>query len=286
MVERPSGWFDDPDDDSQLRYFDGVVWTAHTAAKRPPRATADPDGAGDPWRQPGQWAGGHGGLGGPGGHAGGPGEQRPRPGEDRGWHPAGTAVHYAGWWRRVAAYLVDLLLVSLLAAPFLASRAERVSTALEGLLDRYLAAAAGGGAPPTIPPQLAEDLLTINLVQVGLFLVYEVGLLAWRGATLGRTLVGIRVESAAGGKARPAHLVRRTVVKGLSNILGTLPVLSFVALLFQVVDYLWPLRDPRRQALHDKVGDTVVVRGRGPVEDSLRSTGERPGAHRGTHRGR
>ncbi|MGL4744396.1 MAG: DUF2510 domain-containing protein, partial [Dermatophilaceae bacterium] len=25
------GWYDDPDDPSLLRYFDGVLWSAHTA---------------------------------------------------------------------------------------------------------------------------------------------------------------------------------------------------------------------------------------------------------------
>ena len=29
------GWYDDPQDAAQLRYFDGVVWTAHTT----PRST-------------------------------------------------------------------------------------------------------------------------------------------------------------------------------------------------------------------------------------------------------
>ncbi|MBD4204884.1 DUF2510 domain-containing protein, partial [Xanthomonas citri pv. citri] len=27
MNERPSGWYDDPDDDTQLRYWDGILWS-------------------------------------------------------------------------------------------------------------------------------------------------------------------------------------------------------------------------------------------------------------------
>jgi hypothetical protein len=34
MSTPPSaGWFDDPDQPDQLRYFDGVIWTAHTTAR-------------------------------------------------------------------------------------------------------------------------------------------------------------------------------------------------------------------------------------------------------------
>ena len=34
-----AGWFDDPDDPTQLRYFDGVVWTSHTAPRTTRPAT-------------------------------------------------------------------------------------------------------------------------------------------------------------------------------------------------------------------------------------------------------
>ena len=30
MNERPSGWYDDPDDDTQLRYWDGILWSDRT----------------------------------------------------------------------------------------------------------------------------------------------------------------------------------------------------------------------------------------------------------------
>ncbi|MBO3138051.1 DUF2510 domain-containing protein, partial [Dermatophilus congolensis] len=36
MDARPSGWYDDPDDPELLRYWDGVLWTEHTALRRPP----------------------------------------------------------------------------------------------------------------------------------------------------------------------------------------------------------------------------------------------------------
>jgi uncharacterized RDD family membrane protein YckC len=47
-----AGWYDDPENDSQLRYFDGVVWTKHTT----PRSTRPTPAAAQPGQQqyPGQ----------------------------------------------------------------------------------------------------------------------------------------------------------------------------------------------------------------------------------------
>ena len=47
-----AGWYDDPENDSQLRYFDGVVWSKHTT----PRSTRSTSAAAQPGQQqfPGQ----------------------------------------------------------------------------------------------------------------------------------------------------------------------------------------------------------------------------------------
>lgn len=48
-----AGWFEDPDDDEQLRYFDGILWTKHTTPRRTVRHVPAPEpSAGDP-RGPG-----------------------------------------------------------------------------------------------------------------------------------------------------------------------------------------------------------------------------------------
>ena len=35
------GWYDDPEDPQQLRYFDGVVWTRHTTPRSTRPSSAD-----------------------------------------------------------------------------------------------------------------------------------------------------------------------------------------------------------------------------------------------------
>lgn len=42
MDDRPSGWYDDPDDPSHLRYWDGSSWTERTHFKAPMPAPAPP----------------------------------------------------------------------------------------------------------------------------------------------------------------------------------------------------------------------------------------------------
>ena len=55
--------------------------------------------------------------------------------------------------------------------------------------------------------------------------------------------------------------VKRYLVKDLGNIVGVVPVLSFFGSLFGLLDSLWPLWDPNKQALHDKAAATNVVVG-------------------------
>jgi uncharacterized RDD family membrane protein YckC len=75
-----------------------------------------------------------------------------------------------------------------------------------------------------------------------------------RGQTVGGMAAGIAVRDAGGhdqiGAAR--GLVRALVI-------AAVVVPSLFVLAAWLVDVLWPLRDPSRQALHDKLARSVVV---------------------------
>jgi len=100
------------------------------------------------------------------------------------------------------------------------------------------------------------------------YLVYEIGFLTWRGATPGRMIVGISVRLRdAAGPPPLAAVVKRTAVKEGGSILGAVPFLAAVSplfSLFSLIDDLWPLWDPKKQAIHDKVAATNVVVGPQP----------------------
>jgi uncharacterized RDD family membrane protein YckC len=74
-----------------------------------------------------------------------------------------------------------------------------------------------------------------------------------RGQTLGKMVWDIRVRDAAtGGPLGLTKALRRYVVP----LLTLIPILGLV---IGLTDGLWPLWDPRRQALHDKLAGSVVV---------------------------
>src|SRR5687768_11670958 len=58
------GWYDDPENPQQLRYFDGVVWTRHTTPRStrpaPGASAAQPGSQGSPTAQQGQGQQGYG----------------------------------------------------------------------------------------------------------------------------------------------------------------------------------------------------------------------------------
>ncbi len=141
---------------------------------------------------------------------------------------APPAVLYAGFWIRVAAALIDSVLVAVVTAPVL--------LALYG--KAYFSAAASGWlAGP------GDFLVTwvAPAVAVVLFWLYK-------QATPGKMWLGLRVVDAdTGGPMSPGQSVGR--------YLG-----YFVAMIPLGLGLLWVAFDERKQGWHDKLAGTVVLR--------------------------
>jgi uncharacterized RDD family membrane protein YckC len=84
-------------------------------------------------------------------------------------------------------------------------------------------------------------------------IIYDTALIgSGRSQTLGMRALGIRVVDARG--VRPVSYARalgRSVCEYVLILLFVIP---------WIIDMLYPLWDPRRQTLHDKVAETVVIR--------------------------
>ena len=80
-----------------------------------------------------------------------------------------------------------------------------------------------------------------------LLILYRVGLWTWMGTTIGGIICQLRVVRTDGAPLRLAD----ALVRGLSS------VFSFAVL---GIWYLWILRDADRQAWHDKIAGTLVVK--------------------------
>ena len=110
------------------------------------------------------------------------------------------------------------------------------------------------------------------LVDGGFFFLalggFLLGLVAWvflvlqyrDGRSAGKRVVGIRVVRADGQPPSWAYnfIVRALLVKYL--VISVAGEITFG--IFPLVNYLWPLWDDKRQAGHDKMVDTFVVKAR------------------------
>jgi len=111
--------------------------------------------------------------------------------------------------------------------------------------------------------QMTGPLLALTAVMWGVRLVYDVGFLKAFAATPGKMVLGLEVRL----RERPGPLSWGTVLArwftaNLGSLLSLLPVVALFAWAYSLLDVLWPLWDPKRQALHDKVARTNVVRTR------------------------
>ncbi|MGN6412876.1 RDD family protein [Flexivirga sp.] len=286
MSERASGWYDDPQDPSQLRYWDGILWSDRTMPKVKPnleqsrigdarrqyeeeqerrRAAEEAEAARYGQRQgqrpqlrpyeqtPHQQTSQH--------YPG--GQQSPYSRQPYVPQPVKTAPDgepTASWWRRLLAYLIDNVLLSLLAFAISWSWLHPWISTIINWYDDAIAAAQDGRSQPPLPGSFYHVPWQFPVVALALYLVYEIGLVAWRGQTIGHLICGIRVRGAA-TSTRPSLRAAaiRAVVKGVGNITSLLPILGPLGTIFTLVDGLIPLGDRSAQALHDKAAQTYVV---------------------------
>jgi len=154
----------------------------------------------------------------------------------------------AGWWHRVLAAVVDLLVIgagavaivagfgALFSVGFFASREVGIVTVIVGVL-----------------------LGVVAFVIVGLIYAPAI-MVATNGKTLGKMAAGIRVVRVNGqpmdwGTAALREVVLKILAPGIANsITAGVPLAS-------AADLLWPLWDDENRALHDFPVSTRVIRG-------------------------
>jgi uncharacterized RDD family membrane protein YckC len=285
MSETPSGpgWYDDPDDASQLRYFDGVVWSSHTTPRKSPtiddsvigRGAPQQEGAGlqGGWVHPG--APQHGAPQGPGPQGpGSSGWSGPAYGGGQGYGGYGTAYAQrrdvlpdgavlAQWWRRLLARILDSVITSIVAVIVAIPWLGPMFAAVTDFVDATVAAAEAGGAMPDQNAYITEMLtasLPITIVSLFVGLLYETVFLVWRGATPGKMALGTVVRRVGSpGKLTVVDAIKRQLIGLATAAVGVLPVVGLLGSIVSILDPAWLLWDPKRQTLHDKLADTVVV---------------------------
>jgi uncharacterized RDD family membrane protein YckC len=263
-VSFPHGWYDDPQDLTQQRYWDGNAWTDHRRARPgPPPYQGEfgqPQQQPVPQQAPQQY-----------GQSPYYGQGYPPRAQGFGYRPAVPAtpdgVPLSGWWKRVGARFLDGIIVLVISLPLtgyfwyhyiqatLDYERQLIDNAVAGNTQFNLA----------LPWDVYKWLLAVTLIALVVNFVYEFFFLTRRGATPGKQAVGIsvRLRDVPGPPPAQAVLKRFGLYAGL-NLLGAIPTVGTLFGLIGLLNYLWPLWDDKKQALHDKVAATNVVVGPQP----------------------
>lgn len=170
-------------------------------------------------------------------------------------------VPLSGWWWRVLAMIIDSLIVGTLAALLSSPVYVRLFERFAAYFNEVMRAAeAGLPAPPQPSPTsliTITDQLTLTAVALVVEAAYFLLFLRWKSATPGKLVCGLRVVPVDQGRfAGP--LSWRTIV--IRVAVWVLPTLSVYLLIFRLFDALFPLWQPKRQALHDLAAGTQVVK--------------------------
>lgn len=287
-MSQQAGWYDDPENAENLRYWDGVQWTNHTSPKQKPNLEQAGRNIAADQGQTGQPGQGYGGQGYPGqgtqqqwGGSSAPGQQQwgqtpqdqpwgqgqgqqgqwgqqqwqPMPGQgyapqlgERDRTPDGQPL--AGWGMRLLARLMDTILLSIVVA--------LLAPMISGIPDfwtRYFEAMSDPTAVLSMPEDLARGFFRVTIGSVVLGLLYETVTTTMLGGTLGKLALGLRVRPRESAENLDwARSGIRAAIWNLPQLVNTL------GSLFTLVNGLWPLWDGKRQALHDKAARSNVVK--------------------------
>lgn len=157
------------------------------------------------------------------------------------------AVRYAGFWVRLVAFLIDAVLLSVVAVPLnlvLFGNSGAICSTYNYTVTS--ASASVNGISFSCSPTGAGYLIYFLLGAVYFTLM-------WRtGATLGQRALKIRVADAGTGK--PLSPVR-CLVRYVGFCLASIPL---------AIGLIWAGANSRKQGWHDKMANSVALRGNEP----------------------
>ena len=172
-------------------------------------------------------------------------------------------VQLASWWWRVLAVLIDKVILTAIVTVITFPVWRSLYGTMIAYFNAMLDAQQSGVAPP--PPLVATDLISgadqliVTSVTLGVGILYHVGFLRWKSATPGKLLCGLRVVPVDHGRD-PGPLAWNSIC--IRAAVWVLPGISAFLAFVTLIDVLFPLWNPKRQALHDIVAKTQVVRPR------------------------
>lgn len=152
-----------------------------------------------------------------------------------------TSVPYSGFWRRLCAFILDMLLIT-----FICAAVTVVPITIESSY-----------SPSVVSP---VAMIYYFFVVVFLFFIYEIIFLSSsRMATPGKQLLGIKVTDMDGNRISFSCAVLRGIIKfGLIFVGRIPPVIGCLSWLNLLNPFLIVYTE-KKQAIHDHIAGTVVV---------------------------
>jgi uncharacterized RDD family membrane protein YckC len=230
----PPGWYPDPANASQQRYWDGVAWTDATAPAAPVQGYGAPTYGAPTYGAPGYGAPGYGTPG-----YGAPGYGTPGYGTTQVGYGYAQAIGppLAGFWARFAAYFLDALILGIPANILSLALFDPVDTNSTFSTSSAFTWSSAGGP-------IAFQLL-VFAVNLAYFAYFE----GTSGQTIGKKALGICVVDA--NTLQPGVGIGRGIGRYFARILS-----SIVCYL----GYFWMLWDDQNQTWHDKLARVKVVK--------------------------
>ncbi|WIY83330.1 RDD family protein [Propionimicrobium sp. PCR01-08-3] len=273
----PADWYPDPANEGQERYWDGTRWTTRM---RPIATPGQPGQTGQVTTTPGFGQPGFAGVTATGQTGYGPqaGSYQPAQGHQQAYQPSyppqqgysqyqgagyygpttADGVPLAGWWARVGAAILDSLILTIVAALVMLPFADTLITGFNAWFeDMVLAAQTGASAiPDYTDPQygLAGPMRTISFINVAISIAYATGMLVWKGGTLGQLAIGLRVARTGQGQQHNGLSIGTALLRNVAYY-----GLGLISILF-LINVLLPLANTKKQALHDMIARTQVVK--------------------------
>ncbi len=153
-----------------------------------------------------------------------------------------TIYKFAGFWRRLVAFMIDSTIVTIVFV---------VLCVIAALAFFFGAMSADNNSWINNLANLkgfSSVLLLILVFYIAINTAYFTYFHGTTGRTPGKMLLGLQVYSADGTPISFGIAFLRAVGYLVSSLLGTIPI-----------GFIWAAFDPKKQAWHDKIAGTVVI---------------------------
>ena len=156
------------------------------------------------------------------------------------------ALEYASFWRRFAAFFIDAIILAIV---------MRILFPLQGFHFWNIEKAW----------YFVPIITLFNMISTAITVAYSVVFWTWRGQTPGKMVMNIKILRGDGSNI--------TIGYALLRYLG-----YFVCFLMLGSGFLWIAFDARKQGIHDKIADTVVVKLPEPTQSQTALASPKPSA--------